>query len=342
VLLISRGEWSTAHPAIQAMALGRIDSYLFNPWRPAERLLYLPVGEFLADWESARPAERVALTIVGGRSDPRSSALRSRCARGALPFTFLLADSPAGQQVLADAGLDGSVLPVVAFFTGQVMADPSDAELADWLGFSTSPSADAYDVAVIGAGPAGLTAGMYAASEGLRTLILDGELPGGQASTSSLIRNYLGFPRGLTGADLANRALEQAWLFGADVVAAQQVTALDVRGDDRVIRLASGVSATASAVVVASGVSWRRLGIPELEALRGAGVFYGAAGGEAQVVADQDVPPAAAAGDQRAGGVRRRRCPAPVGEAGGVRGGRGRDGDPARARLPQRTAVTPS
>jgi thioredoxin reductase (NADPH) len=170
-----------------------------------------------------------------------------------------------------------------------VFVDPSDAELAEALGFGTTPQAASYDLIIVGAGPAGLAAAVYAASEGLDTLVVEPQVAGGQAGTSTMIRNYLGFPRGIGGGDLANRALEQAWLFGANLVLSQRATGLRADGPKRLVQLSDGDEVAAEAVVVASGVSWRRLGVPRLEALVGAGVFYGAAGAEARAMEGQDV-----------------------------------------------------
>jgi thioredoxin reductase (NADPH) len=181
--------------------------------------------------------------------------------RMGIPHGWYLADSHAGRQLLKESGQNGSRLPVVVFHSGRVFVDPSNAELAEALGFGTRPAAGVYDLVIIGAGPAGLAAAVYAASEGIRTLVVEPQVVGGQAGTSSLIRNYLGFPRGISGNDLANRALEQAWLFGANLVLAEQVTGLRARGTDRIVRLSDGNEVTAHAVVIASGVSWRRLGV---------------------------------------------------------------------------------
>jgi thioredoxin reductase (NADPH) len=180
-------------------------------------------------------------------------------------------------------------LPVLAFYTGFVMDDPTDAELIGALGMKTRPTTSSCDVVVVGAGPAGLAAAVYASSEGLETMVLEPEIPGGQAGTSSLIRNYLGFQRGISGDDLAGRAVEQAWLFGADFVLSQWVTRLSSTGGMPVVRTTDGSEVAARAVVIATGVAWRRLGVPRLEALVGAGVFYGAAGAEAQAMSGRDV-----------------------------------------------------
>jgi thioredoxin reductase (NADPH) len=289
VLLIERGEWASTHPAVRAMILGQIDSYVFDPWTPPERWLYLPVSELLADWASSQPPRFEAVRIVGLAGQARVHELRDFFTRGALPYSFHAADAEAGRALLAEVGQDGSRLPVLVFYTGQVLVDPSSAELAEALGFRSQPPAATCDVAVVGGGPAGLAAAVYAASEGLQTLVVEPELFGGQAGTSSRIRNYLGFPRGLSGDDFTNRAVEQAWLFGVNFVLSQQVTGLGVRGPDRLVRMSGGSEIAARTVIIATGVAWRRLDVPGLEALRGAGVFYGAAGAEAQAMEGGDV-----------------------------------------------------
>ena len=181
------------------------------------------------------------------------------------------------------------MLPVLALYTGVVLDDPTDAELVATLGMKTRPTSSHCDVVVIGAGPAGLAAAVYASSEGLETMVIEPEIPGGQAGTSSMIRNYLGFQRGISGEELAVRAVEQAWLFGADLVLSQSATHLSSRDDVRVVRTSDGTEVAARAVVIATGVTWRRLGVPRLEALVGSGVFYGAAGAEARAMAGRDV-----------------------------------------------------
>ena len=289
VMLIGRGEWGSDHPAARALTLGEIDSYLFDPWIPAERWLYLPVSEFLANWIESQAPLFEAIQIIGRQGNARSHELRDTFTRIGIPYGFYSADSEAGRRLLQDVGQDGTRLPVVVFHSGEVCLDPSDAELSEALGFRTHPAVGACDLVVIGAGPTGLAAAVYGASEGLRTMVVEPETPGGQAGTSSLIRNYLGFPRGLSGDDLANRAVEQAWLFGADFVLAQRATGLSVRGPDRLVQVSDGSEVAARAVIIATGVSWRRLGVASLETLRGAGVFYGAAGAEARALESKDV-----------------------------------------------------
>jgi thioredoxin reductase (NADPH) len=289
MLLVGRRDWKPSNPAVRAMSLGQIDSYLFEPWLPLERWLYLPVSGALADWTPMRAPSFEGIRVIGPRWATRSHELRDMFTRMGIPHGWYSADSAEGRRLLAEAGADQSRLPVILFHNGWVFVDPSNAELADALGFGTRPTASDYDVAIVGAGPAGLAAAVYAASEGLRTVVVEQQVAGGQASASAQIRNYLGFPHGISGNTLTNRALEQAWLFGADLVLAQQAKRLAQRGVDRVLTLSDGSEITARTTIIATGVTWRRLGVPALEALVGAGVFYGAAGAEARAMEGQRV-----------------------------------------------------
>jgi len=196
VLLVGRRDWASTNPAVRAMSLGQIDTYLFEPWLPVERWLYLPISQVLADWAPSQAASFEGIRIVGPRWGTRSHELRDTLTRMGISHGWYLADSDAGRQLLTEAGQDGSRLPVVVFHSGRVFVDPSNAELAEALGFGTRPGAGAYDLVIVGAGPAGLAAAVYAASEGLRTLVVEPQVVGGQAGTSALIRNYLGFPAG--------------------------------------------------------------------------------------------------------------------------------------------------
>jgi thioredoxin reductase (NADPH) len=227
--------------------------------------------------------------IVGPQEGARSYEIRELLSRMGMPYVLHSEGSEAGRLLLEEHGLDGSRLPVVVRYDGTVMVDPPRAEMLESLGMRTHPGVDTCDVVVLGAGPAGLAAGVYGSSEGLETIVLESEATGGQAGTSSLIRNYLGFAHGISGQDFAVEACEQAWLFGADLVLAQTATGLAVRGSDRIVRISDGSEITAKAVVIATGVSWRRLDVPSLEALVGHGVFYGAAGSEARAMTGQDV-----------------------------------------------------
>ncbi len=288
VLMEHRGEWTSGEPVVRAMTLGQVDYVLFRPWLPVEQFLYLPVSEFLAAWEKSRGSTE-AIQIVGRHWAARSHELRDTLARIGIPFGFYSDDSPDGRRLLEQAGEDGSHLPVVLFRNGLVLVDPTHAELTAALGMRTSPAPGGCDILIVGAGPAGLAAAVYAASEGFTAQVLEPAVPGGQAGTSSHIRNYLGFPYGLSGDELAQRAVQQAWLFGAEFILAQAATGLRASGPDRLVRLSDGSEVATRAVILATGVAWRRLGVPALEALNGAGVFYGAAGSEARAMRGEDV-----------------------------------------------------
>jgi thioredoxin reductase (NADPH) len=292
VLFITYGDATGGTAGLQAMALGQIDHYLNAPWGPPELQLYPAITEALSQWARSTgslgpPPELVR--IVGPRWSPRSHELRDLLARNSISHGFYDADSEDGRRLLVQAGLQAAALPVLLLFDGRVLVNPPTDRLAQALGVKTQPTLGRYDVAVVGAGPAGLAAATYAASEGLGTLLLEREAVGGQAGTTSLIRNYLGFPRGISGTELASRATEQAVVFGAELVYAQPATRLQPAGTDRVLTLADGSRAVSRTVVIATGVSYRRLPIPGLEALLGAGVFYGAAVTEAKAMAGQRV-----------------------------------------------------
>jgi thioredoxin reductase (NADPH) len=289
VVLVGRGEWSKAHPAVAALRSGQAESYIFVPWVLRERWLYLPVSELLADWEASQRPDVEVVQVIGREWEPRTHALRELLSRIGLPLGFYRSDSPEGHRVLERAGLNGTEAPVLAFRTGTVLEDPSLDRVATQLGFATEPDRQPCDLAIIGGGPAGLAAAVYGASEGLTTVLVEQEMVGGQAGTSSRIRNYLGFPTGVSGRDLTSRALEQAWFFGARVVLSRSATGIAPAGVGYRIELADAPPVSARTVIVATGVTWRRLGVPALEALRGAGVFYGAAASDAAAVKDARV-----------------------------------------------------
>ncbi len=287
VLLVER-DYTQANPSVTAMTLGQIDYHLVNPWHP-ELNLYPAVSEFLAAWAASQDPQFKMFRIVGPKRSARAHQMRDLLSRMGIPYGFYAEDSETGRQLLREAGLDGTRLPVVVRHDGRVLVEPSDAELIEAFGGGTRLGTEVYDLAIIGAGPAGLAAAVGASSEGLSTVVLEKEISGGQAGTSSRIRNFLGFTWGIGGHDFANRACEQAWLFGSNMVFATEATHLRASGAQRLIRVANGQEVAARAVLLTTGVSWRRLGVPRLEALIGAGVFYGAGGSEARAMQSQDV-----------------------------------------------------
>ena len=288
LMLVPRGEWWD-HPVRKALGLGHVDGYLFVPWQPREEWLYLPLGEQLADWSRSREPEIHAITVVGRRWDERSHELRDLFSRASIPFAFHEPDSDEGRAELSRMGADGSLLPSIRFHSGAVIVDPSNTEIVTQLGFRPSASDELWDVAIVGAGPAGMSAAVYAASEGLRVVVLDPGVPGGQAGTSSRIRNYLGFPHGVSGAELTTRAVEQSWLFGAEFLLAHRAVALRSSPRRHVLVTDQSAEINAKTVILATGVHWRRLRVPSIERLLGAGVFYGAAGSEAMALRGEHV-----------------------------------------------------
>ena len=299
VLMVSRGgpsapslrvpavllqDQAVAQPVLRAMALGSVDTYLPSPHGPRDEGFHVAVSELLEDWGRESAEDRPAVHVVGEQHSARAHELRDLLTRNGIPFEFLLADSEPGRLLLERSGHARSALPVVITYTGNALADPKTDELAAAFGLATLP-AGPVDVAIVGAGPAGLSAAVYTASEGLATLLMEREAIGGQAGSSSLIRNYLGFPRGTSGRSLANKAFAQVWSFGADTIVTWPVTGLDPVETGYLLRLADGSEVHSRSVVIATGVSYRRLEAPGLSALIGAGVFYGAAGSEARAMA---------------------------------------------------------
>jgi thioredoxin reductase (NADPH) len=287
VLLVAWGEQGSPVTS-EAIAHGRIDHYLVQPSAPPDELFHSGVSSFLLDWANARRTAPHTVHIIGQTWSGRAYELREVLGRCALPHSFCLADSPEGRGLLASAGTD-PVLPLLLFPDGTVLSNPSDMDVARAAGTTIDPEGLEFDLVIIGGGPAGLSAAVYAASEGLRTLVIDSGGVGGQATSSSSIRNYLGFPRGISGGALARRAYEQATVFGAQFAFMQTVTHLRRQDGSLTLDLSHGGRVTARAVILAMGATYRRLGIPALEELVGAGVFYGAAASEAQMVADRDV-----------------------------------------------------
>ena len=295
VLLVAMDRYHTRIPFSElatlqrATALGRIDFAVVKGWVTPEEWLYPQVQEALSAWTMAHRPHHVVYRIVGEQWSPRSHALRDVLSRSSVPFEFHPVDSQRGRQLIGEFGIDVRRLPALIRHDGSVLHDPSDAEVAAAHGITTTPSSGVYDLVVLGTGPAGLAAAVNAASEGLRTLVVEPWSIGGQAGSSSMIRNYLGFPRGISGSELAHRAWEQAVLFGAEFVFTQRAVALQPHGDHRLVALSQDGTAVGRAVLVAAGVTYRRLGIPALDRLVGTGVFYGAAGAEAPALAGEQV-----------------------------------------------------
>jgi thioredoxin reductase (NADPH) len=287
ILLVTWGDQASMEAVVQATILGDLDAYVVRPGTPPDEVFHRSVTEQLGEWARSNLPGIDVVRVVGEEWAARSHELRELLGRNGVPFSFYPADSPEGQRLLDQES--GRPLPTVVMFDGRVLADPSNAEVAEALGVPTKPGSGRYDVTVIGAGPAGLAAAVYGASEGLSTVVVEPEAIGGQAGTSSLIRNYLGFPSGVSGGDLAVRAYTQAWSFGAEYVYGNPATSLRPEGSELVVTVADGTEVRSGAVVVASGMAYRRLGIPALDALTGAGVFYGAAASEAKAVQGSEV-----------------------------------------------------
>lgn len=295
-LLVEREDRTVREPILRATALGRIDYYVTkpSPISPDERF-HRVIAEFLDEWASANRPGFVAVRIVGDPSTSRSHEMRDRWSRSGVPFEFHPPDSDGGRDLLARWGKTSTDLPLVSLFDRQVLSDPSNDEVVAAFsenipfGVNIGPEERSFDLIVVGAGPAGLAAAMGGASEGLDTLVLDGEAMGGQAGASSLIRNYLGFPRGIGGSELAARAYQQAWLFGASFQFERRATALRRTGPrELAMTLSDGTELVSQSVVITTGASYVRLGVPSLEALSGAGVFYGAVASEAQALKGEE------------------------------------------------------
>jgi thioredoxin reductase (NADPH) len=306
VLLTAYADTSAAIDAINIVDL---DHYLLKPWDPPEEKLYPVVDTLLEAWLASDHRPVPETKVVGHRWSARSSEVREFLARNQVPYRWYLADEPEGERLLSAAGAGAAgvsaaavgaaavgaagagrlALPVVITPDGEALVEPTDAELAARVGLTTTPSAGFYDLIVIGGGPAGLGAAVYGASEGLRTVLVERTATGGQAGQSSRIENYLGFPDGVSGAQLTDRARRQAAKFGAEVLTTRDVVGLEVNGSARTVRFADGGTIDAHTVILATGVSYRQLAAPGLDELTGRGVYYGSALTETAACVDQDV-----------------------------------------------------
>jgi thioredoxin reductase (NADPH) len=286
ILLTAYADTSAAIDAINVVDL---DHYLLKPWDPPEEKLYPVIDSLLETWLQSDHRPVPETRMVGHRWSARSSAVREFLARNQVPYRWYSSDEPEGERLLAAAGADLHRLPVVITPDGEALIEPTDNELAGHVGLATTPAKDFYDLIVIGGGPAGLGAALYGASEGLRTVLVERTATGGQAGQSSRIENYLGFPDGVSGAQLTDRARRQAAKFGAEVLTTRDVVGLDIKGSARSVRFADGTAINAHAVILATGVSYRTLDAPGVEELTGAGVYYGSALTEAAACASQDI-----------------------------------------------------
>ncbi|HEY1159864.1 MAG TPA: FAD-dependent oxidoreductase [Terracidiphilus sp.] len=275
--------------AIRAINTARIHYYLNKPWDPPEEKLYPVLTDLLEDWQAGYQPPFEGLRVIGHRWSLKDHRVRSFLSRNHVPYRWLdVAGNEDALKLLEERGLDPDQLPVVLFADGTWVVDPEVEELAAWVGLSTQAAQDFYDLVVVGAGPAGLAAGVYGASEGLRTLVIEPEAPGGQAGSTSRIENYLGFPSGITGADLGRRAHAQASRFGAEFLT-QRVNGLRIDGQYRFVQLADGREVSSHVVLLATGVLYRKLEIPGAERLTGRGIYYGAALVEAAACKDEEV-----------------------------------------------------
>ena len=287
VLITAYADTDVAIRAINEIGL---DYYLLKPWDPPAERLYPVFDDLLSDWLAAHPVEVGGVRVVGHRWSERSHEIKTFLTRNYVPYRWLdLERDEEAARLEALAGASTTDLPLVLVPDGETLRAPSTIDLATALGLRTTAEQPLYDLCVVGGGPAGLAAAVYGASEGLQTVVVEREAPGGQAGQSASIENYLGFPKGLSGADLTHRAVAQARRFGAEMVLAQDVVGLDARGPVRVVRFADGTELETRAVIVATGVSYRLVEGPGLGELTGRGVYYGATASEAQACESDDV-----------------------------------------------------
>jgi thioredoxin reductase (NADPH) len=284
-LLIDWGAWGdrpTAEAILEAMAMGRIDYYVLKPTRARDEHFHRTVTEFLHEWARDESSVEHELVVVADPESTRGLELRDFLRRSGIPHGFRSSDSREAQDFLSEVGARGRD-PVVRLHDDTVLVDPTNEEIAAGYGVETEPAEGGeYDLTIVGGGPAGLSAAVYASSEGLRTLVLERGAVGGQAGSSSLIRNYLGFARGVTGGELSQRAYQQAWIFGTRFAITREARSLELGRSKHVLTCDAGFKGDTRAVVLATGATYRRLGIPGLDDLVGAGVFYGASTVDAQ------------------------------------------------------------
>ncbi|MEM1253172.1 MAG: FAD-dependent oxidoreductase [Cyanobacteria bacterium P01_H01_bin.21] len=283
--------YADTNAAIDAINTAQLDYYLLKPWDPPEEKLYPVLDDLLQDWQATFKPTFQGVKVISDRWSPDSHALRDFLSRNQVPYRWLDIESDQeAQQLVTYAGeRDNPCLPLVLLPSGEKLVKPSTADLAQQVGMQTEAEKPFYDLVIVGGGPAGLAAAVYGASEGLRTVMIEREAPGGQAGTSSRIENYLGFPVGLSGSDLARRAVTQAKRFGVEILTPQEVTGIRLEDNYRIVTLSDGSDISCHALILAMGVAWRRLTVPGVEQFTGAGVYYGAAQTEAAACKDEDV-----------------------------------------------------
>src|SRR5579864_3340606 len=277
--------YADTNAAISAINEAGINYFFLKPWDPPEEHLYPQLDDLLDDWQASYRPPFEGIRVLGTRWSPRSYELRDFLARSHVPYQWIdvegSANDPETKRLLEALGPDASDLPIVLFADGTRLLNSVPAEVAQKVGLRTRAETTFYDLAIVGGGPAGLAAAVYGASEGLHTVMLDREAPGGQAGMSSRIENYLGFPAGLSGGDLARRAVVQARRFGVEILAPQEAVGVRIEGPYRIIKLADGSEISCHALMIATGVQWRRLEAPGIDHLQGAGVYYGGGATEA-------------------------------------------------------------
>ena len=282
--------YADTEAAIQAINEVSLDYYLLKPWDPPEEQLFPVLEDLLTTWEAGAALEAGGVRLIGHRFSKESHDLRDFLARNRVPARWLDVERDGeARELLTVADVAPDRLPVALLADGSVLERPTVLELAERIGVAVQPASDHYDLVIVGGGPAGLAAAVYGASEGLRTVMVEREAPGGQAGQSSRIENYLGFPTGISGSDLARRATDQARRLGAELLSVKDAAALRVEGAGRIVELVGGGSLSANCVLVASGVSYRQLDAPGFADFTGAGIYYGAALTEARACSDQHV-----------------------------------------------------
>ncbi len=281
--------YADTEAAIGAINVVKLDHYLLKPWDPPDRNLYPVLDDLLDQWSASYRPPFEGIRVIGTRWSPRCYEVREFLARHQIPYQWLDIESAEAKTIRASIEGVQAALPLVILADGSSLADPSLGDLADRVGLRTRSQTKFFDLVIVGGGPAGLAAAVYGASEGLKTVIVERDAPGGQAGLSSRIENYLGFPSGLSGTDLARRAVAQARRFGTEILAPQEVTSVRSEGPYRVVALADGSELSCHAMMIATGVQWRKLNIPGIERLQGAGVYYGAGSTEALSCRDEDV-----------------------------------------------------